>query len=56
MGLNKMIVNTHTWNKESHKSGVALRFPRVKRWRQDKPVSVANTYEDLVGMLEAYGS
>jgi len=38
-----------------HKSGVALRFPRMSRWRRDKPVSEANTLEDLKGMLEAFG-
>ncbi|MCH2163548.1 MAG: ATP-dependent DNA ligase [Marinovum sp.] len=38
-----------------HKSGVALRFPRVSRWRQDKPLAEANTYEDLLQMLETYG-
>ena len=38
-----------------HKSGVALRFPRMKRWRQDKPVQEANTIEDLREMLAAYG-
>ena len=38
-----------------HKSGVALRFPRMSRWRQDKPVEEANTLEDLLGMLEVYG-
>ncbi|MEL6355458.1 MAG: ATP-dependent DNA ligase [Bacteroidota bacterium] len=38
-----------------HKSGVALRFPRMSRWRQDKPVEEANTLEDLLGMLEQYG-
>jgi len=43
-------------NKSSrHKSGVALRFPRIKRWRKDKPVSEANTLEDLHKMLELYG-
>ena len=39
-----------------HKSGVALRFPRMKRWRKDKPVSEANTLEDLHQMLRQYGS
>ena len=34
-----------------HKSGVALRFPRIKRWRKDKPVSEANTLEDLKTLL-----
>lgn len=38
-----------------HKSGVALRFPRIARWRQDKPVSEINTLEDLKKMLEVYG-
>ena len=38
-----------------HKSGVALRFPRMSRWRQDKPLSEANTLDDLKDMLETYG-
>jgi DNA ligase 1 len=38
-----------------HKSGVALRFPRISRWRKDKPVSEINTLEDLRIMLEHYG-
>ena len=43
-------------NKSSrHKSGVALRFPRIKRWRKDKPASEANTLEDLHKMLEMFG-
>ncbi len=37
-----------------HKSGVALRFPRINRWRKDKPASEANTLEDLRGLLEAH--
>jgi DNA ligase 1 len=39
-----------------HKSGVALRFPRMLRWRKDKPVSEINTLEDLRGMLHQYGT
>ncbi len=39
-----------------HKSGVALRFPRINRWRKDKPVSEINTVEDLKTMLERYGN
>lgn len=35
-----------------HKSGVALRFPRMSRWRQDKPAAEANTIEDLKLILE----
>ena len=38
-----------------HKSGVALRFPRIKRWRQDKPPIEANTLDDLNAMLAQYG-
>ena len=34
-----------------HKSGVALRFPRISRWRKDKPKEEANTLEDLKGLL-----
>ena len=38
-----------------HKSGVALRFPRMLRWRHDKPMSEANTLDDLNEMLRIYG-
>jgi len=38
-----------------HKSGVALRFPRIHRWRQDKTVQEINTLADLKNMLEIYG-
>jgi DNA ligase-1 len=38
-----------------HKSGVALRFPRIARWRTDKPASEINTLDDLKKMLEIYG-
>lgn len=37
-----------------HKSGVALRFPRMLRWRKDKPIEEANTLEDLHALLEVY--
>ena len=30
-----------------HRSGVAVRFPRVLRWRQDKPAAEADTLEAL---------
>ena len=39
-----------------HKSGVALRFPRIKRWRKDKPIAEANTLDDLKSMLQWYHS
>lgn len=38
-----------------HKSGIALRFPRMLRWRRDKPVQQANTLDDLNEMLGMYG-
>lgn len=37
-----------------HKSGVALRFPRIARWRRDKPVEEINTLEDLQNLLHQY--
>jgi DNA ligase-1 len=30
-----------------HKSGIAVRFPRILRWRKDKPASEADTMESL---------
>ena len=38
-----------------HKSGVALRFPRMNRWRHDKTVDEINTLDDLKQMLSVYG-
>ena len=38
-----------------HKSGVALRFPRINRWRKDKKTDEINTLDDLKKMLEVYG-
>jgi DNA ligase-1 len=34
-----------------HKSGVALRFPRIARWRSDKPAAEADRLEQVHGML-----
>ncbi|HET6981487.1 MAG TPA: ATP-dependent DNA ligase [Myxococcaceae bacterium] len=34
-----------------HKSGVAVRFPRIARWRTDKPASEADTLETLKRMI-----
>ena len=39
-----------------HKSGVALRFPRIARWREDKPVEEANTKDDLLAILNVHTS
>ena len=38
-----------------HKSGVALRFPRMARWRRDKPVAEVASLDDLKAMLAQYG-
>ena len=38
-----------------HKSGVALRFPRMNRWRKDKKAEEINTIDDLKEMLKMYG-
>ena len=34
-----------------HKSGVAVRFPRILRWRHDKKITDANRLEDLKQLL-----
>ena len=40
-------------NKSSrHKSGIALRFPRMARWRKDKNAGEANTLSDLNALLK----
>jgi DNA ligase-1 len=36
-----------------HKSGIAVRFPRILRWRTDKPVDDADTLEALRALLAA---
>ena len=39
-------------NKSSrHKSGIAVRFPRIHRWRKDKKPEEANTLQDLEALL-----
>lgn len=38
-----------------HKSGIAVRFPRIARWRTDKKPPDADTIETLRGLLETYG-
>lgn len=34
-----------------HKSGIALRFPRMARWRRDKPLAEIDTIETLRALL-----
>lgn len=38
-----------------HRSGVAVRFPRMLRWRRDKPVAEADTLEALKALLMGQG-
>jgi len=38
-----------------HKSGIAMRFPRILRWRHDKPAAEANTLADLKDVLSTHG-
>ena len=35
-----------------HKSGIALRFPRIARWRTDKPAALADRLEQVHALLE----
>jgi DNA ligase-1 len=37
-----------------HKSGIAVRFPRMLRFRKDKPASEADTLENLRNILECF--
>ena len=39
-----------------HKCGIAVRFPRIQRWRKDKTKEEANTIEDLRALLKSYGN
>lgn len=39
-----------------HKSGIALRFPRILRWRKDKTAKEANTKADLLAILKGSNS
>jgi len=39
-----------------HKSGVAVRFPRISRWRTDKPASEADTLQTLQRMIPGAAS
>lgn len=36
-----------------HKSGIAVRFPRINRWRHDKRPADADSLETITAMLEA---
>ena len=38
-----------------HKSGIAVRFPRMLRWREDKPVEEADSLHTLAALLPVGG-
>jgi DNA ligase-1 len=35
-----------------HKSGIAVRFPRIARWRQDKSANEADTLDTVKALLD----
>ncbi|MBW4462293.1 MAG: ATP-dependent DNA ligase [Nodosilinea sp. WJT8-NPBG4] len=37
-----------------HKSGISVRFPRILRWRKDKPAIEADTLESAQALLEIF--
>jgi len=39
-----------------HKSGVAVRFPRILRWRRDKPMAEADSIATVRALLEGQGA
>jgi DNA ligase-1 len=36
-----------------HRSGIAVRFPRIARWRRDKPAAEADTLASALALLES---
>jgi DNA ligase-1 len=36
-----------------HRSGIAVRFPRMLRWRKDKPAAEADTLDNVRQLLAA---
>ena len=36
-----------------HKSGIAVRFPRILKWREDKPIEGADTLDTIIEMIRA---
>ncbi|MEO1127661.1 MAG: ATP-dependent DNA ligase, partial [Cyanobacteria bacterium J06639_16] len=37
-----------------HKSGISVRFPRILRWRTDKPTQEADSLDAAFKLLETY--
>jgi DNA ligase 1 len=38
-----------------HKSGVAVRFPRILRWREDKKIEDADSLKTIHELLDGNG-
>jgi DNA ligase-1 len=38
-----------------HKAGIAVRFPRMSRWRDDKPIEEADSLDTLRSLLKSLG-
>ena len=36
-----------------HKSGISVRFPRILRWRHDKPIAEADSLDAAIALLQA---
>jgi DNA ligase-1 len=34
-----------------HRSGIAVRFPRISRWRRDKPAAEADTLASALALI-----
>ncbi|HYP04454.1 MAG TPA: ATP-dependent DNA ligase, partial [Cyanobium sp.] len=39
-----------------HRSGLAVRFPRISRWRRDKPAAEADTLDAALALMEQHSS
>ena len=37
-----------------HKSGISVRFPRILRWRHDKPIAEADSLDTAIALLNAH--
>ncbi|MEM9979655.1 MAG: ATP-dependent DNA ligase [Cyanobacteria bacterium P01_D01_bin.2] len=39
-----------------HKSGISVRFPRILRWRHDKPIAEADSLDAAIALLETHST
>ncbi|MEM9979243.1 MAG: cisplatin damage response ATP-dependent DNA ligase, partial [Cyanobacteria bacterium P01_D01_bin.2] len=39
-----------------HKSGISVRFPRILRWRHDKPIAEADSLDAAMALLETHST